>query len=178
SCSYVGSFNVLVRRRRPTIRCTVAAPASLSSTLSGFFLVACNRAWHGELNRWALASFWPMRIMRTLLFAFLSLPLLPACNALRMTPPASQTRDSWEVAIEQPFEMARPFSEGLAVIVKSGKYGYIDKAGKVVVEPQFDEASDFSDGTAEVTINYKHGYINHDGQIIIKPQFEYAYPFS
>src|SRR4029450_7024293 len=73
---------------------------------------------------------------------------------------------------------ARPFSEGLAVIVRDSKYGYIDRTGKVVIHPQFDGAEDFSEGMALVKINYKSGYINHDGEIVVKPQFEYAYGFS
>ena len=47
------------QRRHRTNRCTVAAPANLSSTLSGFFLVACNRARHGELKRYAELNWLP-----------------------------------------------------------------------------------------------------------------------
>ena len=34
-------------------------------------------------------------------------------------------------------------SEGLAVVRIDGKYGYIDKTGKIIIKPQFDFAHDF-----------------------------------
>jgi KWG Leptospira. len=35
-------------------------------------------------------------------------------------------------------------------VKKSGKFGYIDKTGKVVIEPVFDYAESFSEGLARV----------------------------
>jgi hypothetical protein len=32
------------------------------------------------------------------------------------------------------------------VISENGKYGYIDKTGKIVIKPQFDEPGIFSEG--------------------------------
>ena len=57
----------------------------------------------------------------------------------------------------------------------TGKYGYIDKAGKVVIAPQFDRAGSFSEEAAVVeavirtngTYARKSGYINKAGNIII-----------
>ena len=43
------------------------------------------------------------------------------------------------------------FSDGRAIIkTDDGKYGFIDKNGKVVIEPKYDEATDFIDGVAFV----------------------------
>ncbi|GEM_PF-1198916 len=43
-----------------------------------------------------------------------------------------------------------PFSEGLAVAEKNGKFGYIDKSGRFVIKPQFKWAYSFREGRAKV----------------------------
>jgi hypothetical protein len=48
--------------------------------------------------------------------------------------------------------MAYPFSDGLAVVVKDEKAGYVDKTGKMVIAPQFARAQPFSEGLAAVLI--------------------------
>ena len=50
------------------------------------------------------------------------------------------------------FDEVFDFSEGFGNVKNDGKWGYIDKKGKVVIEPQFDDASDFSEGFAKVKI--------------------------
>lgn len=55
---------------------------------------------------------------------------------------------------------------GLFPIKKDGKWGYIDKTGKVVIEPQFDRAAGFSEGLAFVWIGNKGGWIDKTGNII------------
>ncbi|MEC9220541.1 MAG: WG repeat-containing protein [SAR324 cluster bacterium] len=54
------------------------------------------------------------------------------------------------MVIERLFDYVFDFSEGLWMVEKDGKWGYIDKSGKVVVEPQYDWVSDFSEGLAKV----------------------------
>jgi hypothetical protein len=54
--------------------------------------------------------------------------------------------------IEPQFEEAGIFSEGLAAIEINGKWGYIDKSGKLVIEPQFTDAWNFSEGLAPVKV--------------------------
>lgn len=59
-----------------------------------------------------------------------------------------------------------------------GKWGYIDKAGKVIIQPQFYGAGSFREGLAKVvTKNGKTGFINTQGKIIIKPTFDYPEDF-
>jgi hypothetical protein len=63
-----------------------------------------------------------------------------------------------------------------------GKFGYIDKTGKVIIAPQFFAAKDFADGLAAVrveeTAGSKYGYIDRTGRMVITPRFNQAGPFS
>jgi hypothetical protein len=65
---------------------------------------------------------------------------------------------------------------------QGGKFGYIDKTGKVVITPQFFVAQDFAEGLAAVrveeTSDSKYGYIDRTGHIAIAPRFHQAGPFS
>lgn len=72
------------------------------------------------------------------------------------------------------------FSEnGLAFVNSGGKWGYVDKQGKVVVSLVYDEARDFStSGLAPVKKNGKWGYINELGKEVISPVFQNASVFN
>ena len=59
-----------------------------------------------------------------------------------------------------------------------GKWGYIDRAGKIKIQPQFDRALGFSNGLARVGTGDKHGFIDTNGQIAIPLDFDWAYSFS
>jgi hypothetical protein len=65
---------------------------------------------------------------------------------------------------------------------QGGKFGYIDKTGKMVIAPQFFAAQDFSEGLAAVrveeTVDSKFGYIDRSGHMAIAPRFHQAGPFS
>jgi hypothetical protein len=50
-----------------------------------------------------------------------------------------------------------------------GRWGFIDKSGKIVINPQFDEAMAFADGLARVKVGHKTGYINTAGKYIWNP---------
>src|SRR5437868_2642270 len=67
--------------------------------------------------------------------------------------------------------------KGPLIVKIGGKYGYIDRTGKIIINPQFDEANNFSGGLAEVCLgkcpffadqtnpdDSKYGYINEKGQ--------------
>ncbi|MBA4388326.1 MAG: hypothetical protein C0404_10120 [Verrucomicrobia bacterium] len=54
-------------------------------------------------------------------------------------------------------------------IVKDGKWGYMDQAGKVVISPQYDCAWDFSEGLACVQVGLLRGYIDAKNTMVIKP---------
>ena len=57
------------------------------------------------------------------------------------------------IVIPMQFEMAQPFSDGLAAVRVDFKWGYIDKTGKFVIKPQFVGAGPFSEGLAPVFDN-------------------------
>lgn len=68
-------------------------------------------------------------------------------------------------------------NNGMYLIYENGKYGYIDKQGKIVIETIFNNAYDFAEGLASVRQNGKFGFIDENGNYIIKPKYEYANSF-
>jgi len=70
------------------------------------------------------------------------------------------------------------FSEDMAKVKISGKWGFIDKTGKVIIKPKYDDASDFSEGLAKVNLGGKWGYIDKMSNIVILPIFDYIEHFS
>jgi len=55
------------------------------------------------------------------------------------------------------------FREGLALVVKDGKWFHIRPDGKPAYEQRFDQAGIFINGTAAVTLNGRQLRIRHDG---------------
>lgn len=57
---------------------------------------------------------------------------------------------------------------------QGGKFGYIDKTGKIVIAPQFFVAQDFAEGLAAVRVDEtafsKFGYVDRAGHMVI-PSF-------
>lgn len=76
------------------------------------------------------------------------------------------------------FEVARPFSEGLASVRIDGFYGFIDTAGEIVIAPRFQNAGSFSREYAEVRLDNASGIINRSGELVIAPRFRRIIPFS
>lgn len=64
-------------------------------------------------------------------------------------------------------------SHGYAAFCQDGKWGYMDKTGKVIVEPSYENAGRFSgNGLAAVKQDGKWGWINESGEIVIEPAYE------
>ena len=84
--------------------------------------------------------------------------------------------------VEPQYASAKDFSEGLAAVNTGdywdGKWGYIDKSGKMVINPQYASAKSFSEGLAAVYIEDKWGYIDKTGKMVINPQYDDAEIFS
>jgi hypothetical protein len=96
------------------------------------------------------------------------------------------------LAIPDQFAWASDFHEGLAAVEPSkGKYGFIDKTGKVVLSAkEWLHIDDFSEGLAGVTVKVvdnrvyrgyadeKTGYIDRSGKFVIQPRFDRVQAFS
>lgn len=103
--------------------------------------------------------------------------LRPQCGGLFQlcgyAEPESET-----LGIPQRYEVARPFSEGLAAVRVNGLFGFINLRGEIVIAPRFQSASAFSGGYAEVRIENASGAIDRSGRLVIPPQFRRLIHFS
>ncbi len=70
------------------------------------------------------------------------------------------------------------FYDGVGIILKYNKYGFIDTTGKIIVPPIYDEAIPFSNGFAAVRHGKFWGFIDKTGKEIIPLQYESACSFS
>ncbi|WP_304502594.1 WG repeat-containing protein [Brevibacillus daliensis] len=70
------------------------------------------------------------------------------------------------VVIGYKYDHAGAFSEGLAVVKKNGKFGYVDTNGNLRIPIQYDWASAFSGGKATVKKDGKNITINERGQVV------------
>lgn len=77
---------------------------------------------------------------------------------------------------QDTFEEVKPFysDNSYAAVKKDGKWGFVDKEGKVIISPQYEEARSFSYGYAAVKKDGKWGFIDTSGKICIEPQFQDA----
>ncbi|GEM_PF-2298677 len=78
----------------------------------------------------------------------------------------------------EPFSFASKYSEGLAVVEKDLKFGYIDSTGQMVIDYKYYDAGPFINGIAYAAKDGKYGYIDKNGQFIIEPQFDLVYSFD
>lgn len=82
------------------------------------------------------------------------------------------------------FDTAQPFSEGLALVGKYGRFmsklsmGFIDKSGKEVIPFKFSEARSFSEGLAACSDGHKWGYIDKTGKVIVPFTYDFAFDFT
>jgi len=68
-----------------------------------------------------------------------------------------------EVTIPYNFDHATKFSDGLALVKKDGKFGYINAKGQVVIPFEYSYATSFSGGMATVKKDGKLGTIDKTG---------------
>jgi hypothetical protein len=84
-----------------------------------------------------------------------------------------------EWAIEPVYDYASPFSQGLAPVSMNGRWGFIDKSGKVVIKmKRGHNGRSFHDGLAGVRKNDQWGFIDQTGRWAIKPCYRKIDRFS
>ena len=87
------------------------------------------------------------------------------------------------------YDRAYAFSEGMAAVVKDGKYGFIDKTGKLVIDYKYDYAEDFSEGYAAVStggfwdeeagyVTGNWGFIDKTGKVVVPIFYDKVWDFS
>jgi hypothetical protein len=72
------------------------------------------------------------------------------------------------------FDFVNESSCGLSLVKKDGKYGFVDKDGKIVVPLEYDEAVTMSEGYAPVRKGNDWGFVDSLGKMVINPQFSDA----
>lgn len=92
------------------------------------------------------------------------------------------------IVIKPIFDQVSGFSEGLCGISDRGKWGFVDKEGKVIIPPKYfminyyqpmPSITAFNEGLANVAISDANwGYINPEGKVIIPYQFMFAEAFK
>ncbi|MFY9618838.1 MAG: WG repeat-containing protein [Pyrinomonadaceae bacterium] len=97
-----------------------------------------------------------------------------------------------QLVIPLQFTSAGDFHEGLAlVILRSVRYAFIDRTGKVVLQPKTRQSVDrFSEGLAAASVivrnnrlyrgyqEPKYGFMDRTGKFVIPPQFDLVERFS
>lgn len=58
----------------------------------------------------------------------------------------------------------KTYEEGLAAVMKKGKWGFINDKGKLVIDFRYDEVRSFKKGWAQVRLGAKRFYINKEGK--------------
>jgi len=80
--------------------------------------------------------------------------------------------EGYREAVPLIYEGTGVFSEGLGPVLKDGKWGFVDKAGKEAVSLAYEEATLFSEGLAGVKQDGKWGFIDKKGTAIIPFKYD------
>lgn len=83
---------------------------------------------------------------------------------------------AFALACEKPqvtgYDEVDCLQEGFASVKQHGKYGFVNKVGKVMIPIQYDDAQHFSEGFAGVKQNGQYGFINKGDEILIPAQYD------
>lgn len=82
-----------------------------------------------------------------------------------------QAAGSTELALDDTADSLLPIRE-------DGRWGYIDRTGRLAIEPQYERAWRFSGGLALVRDGQDFGYIRPNGSFALEPRFDDAWHFS
>jgi hypothetical protein len=78
------------------------------------------------------------------------------------------------------FSPCAHFSEGLAAVCVDGRWGFIDRDGKLEIPTVFEgpRPKGLRDGIAGVRIDGRWGFIDRSGSFVVKPEYEELRSFS
>lgn len=88
------------------------------------------------------------------------------------------TPDSQSVFVKPTYDYIDVYYNGLAIVIRDGKWGMINKIGKEIVVPQYDYINPFSCGFARIAKNGKVGFLNDQFKEAVSPSFVHAYPYK
>ena len=77
----------------------------------------------------------------------------------------------------QKYDVLNSFHEGLAIVKKDQKYGYIDGKGNEVVPCIYDYIDNFSEGLARVWNDDLYGFVDKTGKEVIPCEYDKARDF-
>ena len=75
-------------------------------------------------------------------------------------------------------EEAGYVTDPLTAVNHGGKWGYVDREGRMVVAAQYEYALEYAQGLAAVSKGGKSGYIDAAGKTVIALEYEDAASFS
>jgi hypothetical protein len=69
-------------------------------------------------------------------------------------------------------ETVWPSTEGLRMIKRNNRYGFVDEEGRLRIPNRYEEARPFSQGLAAIKIRNRWGFIDAQDRIVIQPAFD------
>ena len=82
-----------------------------------------------------------------------------------------------EILVPCSYDDVGNFSEGLCIVKKNGKWGFIDMTGKEVIPCIYDGAREFREFLAPVRKNGKYGFIDWSGKEVIPCIYDFVFGF-
>lgn len=83
-----------------------------------------------------------------------------------------------KIILDKEYDEANLFSNGLARVKISNKWGFVTIEGKEIIPIEYDDTHDFSEGIAAVKKNNKWGFVSTTGKLIIPIKYEDVDLFS
>ena len=82
------------------------------------------------------------------------------------------------IKIPPTYESMGLFNEGLAMVSRNGKFGFINKQNQLIIGCIYNSAYDFEQGRAIVELEDKYGLIDRTGKIVLPVEFDDIGSFS
>jgi hypothetical protein len=65
------------------------------------------------------------------------------------------------------------YSEGIAYVMRNGKYGFVNLDGNLIGDIKYESAGDYHEGRAWVMLGGMFGFINRDGNVVVDIKYRY-----